>query len=71
MQSDIAFLAYKPENKRAKNNSFDLAPYLREYAINEELPTWFLSSYTNNIQLRKIYDIAEKKVIGNGSDKIK
>jgi len=42
--------------------SFDLSPYLKEYNAEEKHPAWFLSSYTDNAKLRKIYDIAEGKI---------
>lgn len=41
--------------------SFDLTPYLRAYSVEEKHPAWFLSSYTDNNKLRKMYDIAESK----------
>lgn len=42
--------------------SFDLTSYLREYDADEKLPTWFLSSYTDNTKLRKLYENAESEI---------
>jgi hypothetical protein len=38
------------------SRSFDLKPYLKEYGAGEKHPTWFISSYTDNGKLRRIYD---------------
>ena len=49
------------ERVRLLQRSFDLNPYLRAYDPEEKHPAWFLSSYTDNEKLRKIYEIAEKR----------
>ena len=49
------------EKVRLLKRSFNLSPYLREYDEEKKHPAWFLSSYTDNKKLRRIYDIAEKK----------
>lgn len=41
--------------------SFDLSPYLRAYDANEKHPAYFLSSYTDNVKLRRAYEVAEDK----------
>jgi len=62
-------LCFHPELKKGTawervgllRRSFDLAPYLREYSVDEKHPAWFLSSYTDSSRLRRIYKIAERK----------
>jgi len=41
--------------------SFDLSPYLREFSEDERHPAWFMSSYTDDKKLYKIYKMAENK----------
>jgi len=42
--------------------SFDLSPYLRQYADGEKHPAYFLSSYISTDKIRRIYDISESKI---------
>ncbi len=42
------------EKIRLLQRNFDLLQYLKEY--DEQLPTWYLSSYTPQNKLRKLYD---------------
>ena len=41
--------------------NFDLVPYLRAYSVGEKHPAWFLSSYTGDMTLCKLYKVAEDK----------
>lgn len=41
-------------------NNFDMSQYLKEYDINEKLPSWFLSSYTDIDKLYSLYRISKK-----------
>jgi len=36
----------------ALKHHFDLMPYIREYDVNEKLPTWYLESYIPNKEIR-------------------
>lgn len=39
---------------RALQTSFDLEPYLREYSIDEQLPTWYLTSHIPQTSIKKM-----------------
>jgi len=46
---------YKAEQKvKMLEHHFDLSPYLREYDVEEKLPTWYLESYTPNEKIKKM-----------------
>jgi len=50
---------YRPGSGRKKGVT--IAQNLREYGAEEKHPAWFLSSYTDNVKLRRAYDVSEQK----------
>lgn len=43
-------------------DNFDLSQYIREYDVNEQLPTWYLESYISNDKIKKMAVMLKQKL---------